>query len=94
MSEGKIISAIDHGSVWQLLYEAEGDGIDSLYFDHRPFAGFYEGVTARSFFRDYAFGRGRRLISENLQGIRIHVRGKDFEEVVCLADEERGGNDT
>lgn len=93
MPTGKIIAAQDHGTIWTLAYRTENGRRDCLIFDHRPFAEFYEGVTERNFFKDYAFGRGREFISRQLKGIRICVQGKDYEQVVCLAGQERGGDD-
>lgn len=84
---GKILSAIDHGTVWQLLYEIDGDGLGVLNFDHRPFGHFYEAVTGGDFFRDYQFGAGRDYISKQLQGRRISVDGEPFQEVVRLEDD-------
>ncbi|MBI4444904.1 MAG: hypothetical protein HY645_03250 [Acidobacteria bacterium] len=57
---GKILLALDHDTIWQLFYEKNGGGIGHVYFDHRPFAQFYEGVTGQSFHEDYVFGRVRQ----------------------------------
>ncbi|MDA2912532.1 hypothetical protein MYX77_00980 [Acidobacteriia bacterium AH_259_A11_L15] len=86
-SRGKILSAIDHGTIWQLLYQIDGDGLGVVNFDHRPFAHFYEGATDRDFFKDYAFGRGCEYISQRLKGRRISVEGDRFNEVVRLEDD-------
>jgi hypothetical protein len=85
-SSGRILSASDHGTIWQVLYEIDGDGLGVVNFDHRPFAHFYEGATGRSFFADYAFGQGRAYVSEQLKGRRIRVEGESFNEVVHLED--------
>lgn len=91
MVNAKIIGAKEHGTMWQLLYEVEGGGIDSTYFDHRPFAEFYEAATGRSFFKDSGYGHGRRFISGKLQDICIRVHGDNYEQMVCLADQVAGG---
>lgn|GEM_PF-2525113 len=83
---GKILSARDCGTVWQLYYELDGDGLGVVNFDHRPFSYFYEGATGRSFYDDYKFGAGREYISKHLRGRRISVEGEPFEEVVRLED--------
>ena len=84
---GSIISARDHGTIWRLLYEIDGDGLGVVNFDHRPFANFYEGATGRDFFRDYAFAAGREYISKQLKDRRIRVEGEPFNEVVRLEDD-------
>jgi hypothetical protein len=85
MSPSGWITAIeDYGSVWCLVYRRDDDGPDSVYFDHRPFACFYEGATGRSFFEDYRFGAGRELISKELKGLRIRVEKEFPEQVVEL----------
>jgi hypothetical protein len=81
---GLITAAEDYGSVWRLVHRRDDDGSDSVYFDHRPFACFYEGATGRSFFEDYGFGAGRELISRELKGLRIRVEGDFPEQVVEL----------
>lgn len=75
ISKGKILAAMDHGSIWQLLYETDGNGLGVVTFDHRPFAEFYEGATGGSFFEDYAFGRGRDYVSRQLKDLRIEYDG-------------------
>lgn len=86
MPSGKILSAQDHGTIWQLLYQVDGDGSDSVYFDHRPFSHFYEGATGRSFSQDYKFGAGREYVSNQLKGLRIRGEGEPFNEMVSLDD--------
>lgn len=83
---GKILSARDCGSVWQLFYEVDGNGPGVVNFDWRCLANFYEGATGRSFYHDYKFGAGREYISNHLRGRRISVEGEPFEEVVRLED--------
>lgn len=87
MNTGKIVSALDHGTMWQLLYQIDGDGLGSVYFDHRPFAHFYEGATGRSFFDDYRFGAGREYVSKALKDLRIYVDESEDGEVVRLGDQ-------
>src|SRR5437016_4680544 len=60
----------------------DGNGIDTVIFDHRPFAEFYEGVTGSSFLEDYEFGRGRDYVSGQLKGLRVAVDGEPFNETV------------
>lgn len=72
---GKILTAVDHGTIWQLWYEKDGNGVDTINFDHRPFAHFYEGATSRSFYKDYRFGAGREYVSKQLEGLRIEYDG-------------------
>jgi hypothetical protein len=86
MPSGEILSVEDHGTVWQLVYQIEGNVIDSIYFDHRPFSHFYEGATGRSFFHDYNFGVGREYVSNQLKGRRICVEGEFPEQTVSLDD--------
>lgn len=84
---GKILSAIDHGTVWQLLYQINGDGLGVVNFDHRLFAHFYEGATGRDFIADYAFGRGREYVSSQLKDIRISVEGDAFDQTIGPEDD-------
>ena len=84
---GKILSAIDHGTTWQLLYQINGDGLGVVNFDHRPFAHFYEGVTGCSFYEDYKFGAARAYVSQKLKGLRISVEGEPFSQTIMLEDE-------
>lgn len=86
MPSGKILSARDCGTIWQLLYEVDGDGLGVVNFDHRPFGHFYKGATGRDFYRDYKFGAGREYISKQLRDRRISVEGEPFNEVVRLED--------
>jgi hypothetical protein len=86
MNKGKIIFAQDHGTVWQLFYQRNRDGIGVVTFDHRPFADFYQGATGRDFYGDYAFGAGRYYISKRLKGIRICVKGEPYQETICLEE--------
>ena len=67
-------------------YKIDGNGLDVVNFDHRPFADFYEGATGRSFYHDYEFGRGRQYISKQLQGRRISVEDGPFNETVQIDD--------
>jgi len=83
---GTILSAVDHGTVWQLFYEMDGNGLGAVNWDWRNFAHFYESVSGRSFFEDYQFGAGRDYISKQLKDRRISVEGEPFEEVVRLED--------
>jgi hypothetical protein len=76
MSSGKIISAQDRGTVWLLYYRVDGNGIENVAFDHRPFAHFYKGLTGESFFHGYQFGAGREYVSKRLEGHRIRVEGE------------------
>jgi len=73
MPKGKILFTEDHGTIWRLWYEIDGNGIQVVSFDHRPFAQFYEGVTGRSFYKDYNFGQGRDSITKRLKDTRISV---------------------
>jgi hypothetical protein len=84
---GKILSAVDHGTMWNLIYEMDGGGLGMVHFDHRPFAHFYEAVTGKDFFKDYAFGQGREYVSKQLRDKRISVEGEPFNEVVRLEDD-------
>lgn len=87
MPTGKILSAFDHGTIWQLVYLADDESIGTVHFEHRPFAQFYEGATGRNFYRDYAFGEGREYISKQLQGKRVSVEGEEFtSQTVHLLD--------
>lgn len=87
MTSGRILKVIDHGTIWQLLYQIDDDGLGAVYFDHRPFAHFYEGATGRSFFHDYRFGEGREYVSQKLRDKRISVEGNGGGEVVRLVEE-------
>ena len=87
MPSGKVLSVQDHGTIWHLLYEIDGDGLGVVNFDHRPFANFYEGATRRSFLKDYRFGAGREYISMQLRDRRIRVEGEPFNEVVRLEED-------
>ena len=82
MPKSKILAAQDHGTIWHLFYETEDGDVGHVYFDHRPFADFYEGVTGQSFFADYASGRHRQYVSDQLKGRRISVEVELFNEVV------------
>jgi len=84
--KGKILSARDCGTIWQLYYEIDGNGLGVVNFDHRPFAHFYEGVTGQDFFRDYRFGAGREYISQQLKDLRIVVEGEPFNQTVRPED--------
>ncbi len=84
---GEITSADDHGSIWQLWYKDDADGVNRyVHFDHRMFAGFYEGVTGNSFFADYNFGVGHQYVSDQLKGRHVRVEGDPFQEVVYVDD--------
>lgn len=85
--KGKILSARDCGTVWQLFYQIDDNGLGVVNFDNRPFSHFYEGATGRDFFKDYAFGRGREYVSQQLKDLRIIVEGEPFSQVVRLEDE-------
>jgi hypothetical protein len=87
--KGKIISAQDQGTIWQLFYRRYRDGIGIVTFDHRPFADFYQAATGRDFFRDYAMGAGRDYISKRLRGLRIRVNGEPYQETICLEESVR-----
>ncbi|MCI0724480.1 MAG: hypothetical protein L0338_36780 [Acidobacteria bacterium] len=84
---GKVLAVRDCGSIWQLFYELDGNGLGVVNFDHRPFAHFYEGVTGRDFFRDYAFGAGRDYVSQQLKDLRIVVEGEPFSQTVKLEED-------
>ena len=84
IQKGTILYARDQGSIWQLFYDRDEDGIEVVHFDHRPFAQFYEGATGRSFYEDYKFGAGRDYVSKQLQGKRIRIAGEPFSETVSL----------
>lgn len=86
MPKGNIEFARDHGTMWQIVYKIDGNGLDSVYFDHRPFGHFYEGATGGSFYEDYRFGAGREYVSKQLKGRRISVEGEPFQETVELED--------
>ncbi len=76
---GEIQSAEDYGTIWSLLYKQDGDGLDNIYLDHRCFEHLYDGLTGRSFCRDYRFGRGTDFVSRQLEGLRIEVgEGKQW----------------
>ncbi len=83
---GKILSVEDRGSVWQIFYRPEEGGIDHVTFDWRMFSNFYEGVSGRSFYRDYKFGHGRDIISEYFKGKTLVVDGEEFDERVTLKE--------
>jgi hypothetical protein len=78
MPSGKILRAADYGTVWQLFYLIDGNGMGTVSFDHRPFARFYEGATGSSFFEDYRFGAGRAYVSTRLKDVRVVVEGTEF----------------
>ncbi|MGH7771434.1 MAG: hypothetical protein ACREQA_04285 [Candidatus Binatia bacterium] len=85
--KGKILSARDCGTIWQLFYQVDKNGLSVVNFDHRPFAHFYEGVTGRDFFKDYRFGAGRQYVSDQLKDLRIVVEGDSFNQTVKLEDD-------
>jgi len=87
MPSGKILSARDCGTIWQLLYQVDGDGIGIVNWDWRNFSSFYEGITGASFYHDYKFGAGREYVSKQLRDRRISVTGEPFNEVVRLEDD-------
>jgi len=84
---GKILKAFDYGTVWQIFYKIDENGLGTVEFDHRPFAAFYEGTTGRPFYKDYKFGAGREFVSKQLEGRRISVEGEPFEQTVRLEDD-------
>ena len=86
MRRGTVIGADDHGTIWRLIYEGDGNGLDSLVFDHRCFANFYQGVTGSSFFEDYKFGQGREYVANRLNGLRVAIDGEPFNETVRVED--------
>ncbi len=83
---GVVLEAEDHGTMWSLTYSKDGNGLETVYFAHRPFGDFYEGATGRSFFEDYAFGAGREYVSRKLRGRRVRVDGEFPEQTVMLDD--------
>ena len=84
---GEILRAQDHGTVWEVVYRDGRGRANSVYFDHRCFAQFYEGVVGGSFYEDYQFGRGARYVSDQLAGLRIVVDGEPFNQVVRLEED-------
>lgn len=86
MKYGPITSVEDHGTVWLVEYRVRAGGRRSVYFDHRPFSSFYEGVTGRDFFQDYRFGSGAQFIARQLQGRRIGVDDDQGVPTVVVED--------
>ncbi|MBI4166999.1 MAG: hypothetical protein HY508_14835 [Acidobacteria bacterium] len=86
MPSGKGISSRDCGTMWQLLYEIDGDGIGVVNFDHRPFTDFYEDATG-AFDDDNKTGGGSEYIWEQLNDLRIREKGGTFRKVVGLRDD-------
>lgn len=86
MPRGKIISVEDVGSVWQVFYRQGNGEIESVVFDWRQFADFYEETSGRSFYKDYKFGCGRERIKNYFLGKILEVEGKGFEKRVRIED--------
>lgn len=86
MPKGKILSVMDGGSVWQILYRTEEGGTDHVIFDWRQFAHFYEGTSGRNFYHDYNFGRGRDIIKGYFKGRTLIVDGEEYNEKVSLEE--------
>jgi hypothetical protein len=84
--KGRILEVEDGGSVWSMLYQPEEGGLDRVTFEWRELAHFYEGVSGRSFYRDYNFGAGRDTIEKYFKGRTLLVEGEDFDESVSLQD--------
>ncbi len=79
---GKITAVRDEGTIWQIFYRTDDGTCHVVSIDHRCFAHLYEGETCRSFYRDYAFGAGRRQVESALTGREIHIGdGKDEGQV-------------
>lgn len=85
MTRGVLLWAEDQGTIWRVFYQAERR-LHAITFDHRPFADFYEGVTERNFYQDYAFGAGREYVSRQLRGLSISVNEEAAGKVVRLED--------
>jgi hypothetical protein len=88
IASGEILRAVDHGKLWQVVYETE-DGFGNVYFDHRTFADFYEAVAGRCFHEDYAMGFGRDNISKRLKGLRIRIGGEPYQRTIALDEDAR-----
>ena len=83
-----ITEIYDHGTIWQLVYETEDRQRASLYFDHRPFAQFYQAATGHSLYADYQFGAGRAEVYERLRGMSVWVEGEGWEASILPDDSE------
>ena len=86
LSNGEILTVVDHGSMWEIRYQPESGGLDTVWFDWRCLAEMYEAESGSSFYKDYAFGQGASVIQEYFKGRRIEVDGEQFNETVRLLD--------
>ena len=89
---GEIAAVRDEGSIWQVFYNIDDDGLGVVNFDWRMFAQMYESETGRSFGKDY---ESKSAIQEYFKGRRIRVEGEPFNQTVSLEDRpEKSWNST
>lgn len=79
---GEIVAVRDEGTIWQVFYKIDDDGLGVVNFDWRMFAGMYESESGRSFTEDYASERGAAIIQKYFMGRRIRAEGEAFDEKV------------
>lgn len=80
---GEIVAVRDEGSIWQIVYKSDDDGLGVVNFDWRMFAQMYESESGRSFANDY---QSKGAIQDCLRGRRIRIEGETFEQTVTLED--------
>jgi hypothetical protein len=80
-SAGEIVTVRDEGTIWQIFYRTESNGVGVVNFDWRMFAQMYESETGRSFTEDY---QSRGTIQRHLTGLSIRVAGEPFDQTVTF----------
>lgn len=83
---GEVTAVRDEGTIWQMFYKIDDNGLGVVNFDWRMLAQMYESESGRSFGEDYEFGDGVAIIQEYFIGRRIRVEGDAFDETVFLED--------
>ena len=83
---GEIIGVRDEGTVWQIAYKIDDNGVGVVNCDWRSLAQMYETESGRSFANDYRFGDGVAVIRDCFMGRLIRVEGEPFAEEVSFED--------
>lgn len=83
---GEVTAVRDEGTIWQMFYKINDNGLGVVNFDWRMLAQMYESESGRSFGEDYEFGDGVAIIQEYFIGRRIRVEGDAFDETVFFED--------
>jgi len=82
---GEILSVRDEGTIWQIFYQIDGDGVGVVNFDWRLFAQMYESETGLALDADY---QSTTAVRDHFRGRRIRVDGEPFHETVSFLEDQ------